>query len=1114
MTDTEPHIPPAESAAKPASNAGAERGRVARFCRGLLHLSAGVIAGVTIVGMVLAWHLSRGPISLSFLTSYIQSALNERTPDLNVTMSDTILTWAGWERALDIRVIDVLAMDKNGVMVAAIPEISFSLSATALIRDGEIVPKAVELFGPSLTLVRRLDGGFQLDLGHDASGQNFGSGLFGLLFNKPKPGSAVASLVRLNVIGAEAVIEDRILGRTWNAPTADIRLTRDATGIKGEVGLQVARDGKVSEVTAKGSYLTEDRRLNLSINFDAIDPDTLADVRPEFYRFAGIRVPLKGTVTLGMSVDGLPDEVGFRLTGGEGTVTLPVAGSEIIPVEHLVVNGYFDGRARVAEVYDFEFKAKPNTTILSPRSASHRIPIAGARFTGKYLIDRDRFEISRLEVDTGGPVATLTGVIEDVSGASQANFNIGVKDVPLKDVPAYWAPEWAADVYNWWVPNVTDGHVPRIAVKVSAAQSGGDWRVVSVAGDMDVRGAKISYLDGLPPVTEIDGRANFTHKRFDAFVTSARSGGMIIQGGEVFITDIDHIDQFAEINVNLTGGLDKAMQLIDRKPLGYAKLMGINPKSVKGDARVRLKIDLPLMRKLALDHVKISAEARLRDAKVPRVLRGFDVTDADLNLTVDKGGLDVRGSGYVAGVPAKLSWRENFSMTAPVTTILDLSGRIPDIQTVSKLGIELGPLDDGYVKGPVGADLRVTVLRDRNTRVEVRADLGQAAVDLTQIKWFKPAGEAGRAEMNLVVQAEKIRKVEHFALYAEDLAITGKADFETDGQSIRRIDFSQIAHGRTDMKGALIRRADGAWDLGFHGAGLDLSKFYDDIIDRPEQGKVLDFVLAAEIENIWLDDRTTLRDVSVTMVNENDIWKTVLFRSVLNDAVLIQASIKPGADGNRRLTVKTGDAGKVLRAVKVYDNMVGGALSLTGTFQDAKPDRPLNGRLLIRDYRVVKAPALAHIVSIMALTGILDALQGDGLGFSVLDIPFTIQKGVVEIRDARAAGPSLGFTASGAVYTHADLVDLEGTVVPAYALNSALGRIPLLGGIFTGGEKGSGLFAANFKMTGPQEDPKVSINPLSALTPGFLRRLFGLFDGKSDDKSPEAAPKSPGNPGK
>jgi hypothetical protein len=41
-------------------------------------------------------------------------------------------------------------------------------------------------------------------------------------------------------------------------------------------------------------------------------------------------------------------------------------------------------------------------------------------------------------------------------------------------------------------------------------------------------------------------------------------------------------------------------------------------------------------------------------------------------------------------------------------------------------------------------------------------------------------------------------------------------------------------------------------------------------------------------------------------------------------------------------------------------------------------------------------------------------------------------------------------------------------------------------------EKGGGLFAMRYSMTGPTADPKIKVNPLSALTPGFLREIFGL----------------------
>ncbi len=41
-------------------------------------------------------------------------------------------------------------------------------------------------------------------------------------------------------------------------------------------------------------------------------------------------------------------------------------------------------------------------------------------------------------------------------------------------------------------------------------------------------------------------------------------------------------------------------------------------------------------------------------------------------------------------------------------------------------------------------------------------------------------------------------------------------------------------------------------------------------------------------------------------------------------------------------------------------------------------------------------------------------------------------------------------------------------------------------------EKGGGLIAANYTAKGPLNHPQVSINPLSALLPGFLRGVFGI----------------------
>jgi hypothetical protein len=160
----------------------------------------------------------------------------------------------------------------------------------------------------------------------------------------------------------------------------------------------------------------------------------------------------------------------------------------------------------------------------------------------------------------------------------------------------------------------------------------------------------------------------------------------------------------------------------------------------------------------------------------------------------------------------------------------------------------------------------------------------------------------------------------------------------------------------------------------------------------------------------------------------------------------------------------------------------------------------------VQNYAMIEAPMFAKLIGIMSLTGVLDALQGDGLNFDIFEAPLKLEKGVLHLTDARASGPTIGITASGTVNMSQKLLDIKGTVVPAYMFNALLGKIPLIGELFTGPEKGGGLFAATYTMKGLQDNVEITVNPLSALAPGVLRGIF--TDSGKETETPQD-PKTP-----
>jgi len=145
------------------------------------------------------------------------------------------------------------------------------------------------------------------------------------------------------------------------------------------------------------------------------------------------------------------------------------------------------------------------------------------------------------------------------------------------------------------------------------------------------------------------------------------------------------------------------------------------------------------------------------------------------------------------------------------------------------------------------------------------------------------------------------------------------------------------------------------------------------------------------------------------------------------------------------------------------------------------------------DFRVKDAPALGRVLQAMTLYGLAEVMTGPGLAFSKLVAPFRLAGDTLSLTDVRAFSPSLGLTLAGNIDLATRTANLSGTIVPAYFFNSLLGKIPLIGRLFSP-EKGGGVFAADYRVDGPLDNPSVHVNPLAALTPGFLRGLFQIFD--------------------
>ncbi len=197
----------------------------------------------------------------------------------------------------------------------------------------------------------------------------------------------------------------------------------------------------------------------------------------------------------------------------------------------------------------------------------------------------------------------------------------------------------------------------------------------------------------------------------------------------------------------------------------------------------------------------------------------------------------------------------------------------------------------------------------------------------------------------------------------------------------------------------------------------------------------------------------------------------------------------------RKLTLSAGDAGMLIRGMFAFESLRGGKMTLLanlpGRADDPETPGPApdyTGKLDIDNFTMVNQPFLSRLFSAASLTGMGDLLGGSGISVDNLDVPFSSKNNVIAVKDARAAG-TVGVSADGYIDRPHNQVALKGSLIPAYGLNSILSNIPLLGDVLAS-KKGEGIIGVTYSATGNADQPNISVNPASMLTPGILRRIW------------------------
>jgi len=1024
---------------------------------------AGFAAGLILAGALLAWRLIAGPVSLDYLVPNVADGIAKAQPGLVVAVDHTLLS-LGRDATIEIVARGVHLSRSDGQAQLLLPELVLGLSARAAL-EGGLSPTRIALRAPQLRLVRAADGSFHLGLADaTAESEDWGEALLRDLNGSPQRNGLLSRLREVAIENAALAIDDRTLGIVWHAKRADLTLFRRAQGLFGDLDLVLEEAGGTSgELRGDVSYVAGATELRLALNFAALVPARFAAAAPALAPLAALNLPVSGEIRLALDPGALRiDEASCALTLGAGQLRHPVL----------------------------------------PGGA---IAIASGSLNAAYDTSRHQLALERLALDLGGPKIEMSGTVAGLdasllTGPPPNALALGAKlrltEVPVDALGRYWPDRLSPHSRDWITSHVHEGIVTEATAQVVAhadltANAARPVRVDSIAGTLAYRGLVIQYFPPLTPLRGVDGTGTFDRTRLDLTPTAGAVMDVKLAGGTATLFKLDTDDETATIDLGLKGPVKEVLQVLDEKPLQYAKALKIDPAEVGGDVDGAINFTLPLKHDLTLDMVDFGAHGQLTGVAIRQVIASRDLSDGMLQLKLDRNALKLDGTGRLADIPATLTWTESLKAKDPIRSRYSVKARLDDAAR-QRLGLDLA---QGLLQGPVDVEAAYTVQANKHATANVALDLSAAALAVRQLDWRKTTGIPATGTLELDLDDGRLRAVRQAAIKSEHLDVRFDVTLD-DAGAIASVDVPRLVAGATDVAGRIGRRGEGGWRIELKGASFDASGLVANL-DRGQKSEATDppLLIDATLDRLILGPGREAHTVKAQLYSDGIHWQAIsVDLAVGTDSKTSFRLGQAQRDHNFRLT--TDNFGALLKVFDVSDNVEGGHLDISGRAEDNGPRRVFRGKIDGTDYRIVQAPAFARLLSLASFSGIAALLSGKGIPFTNIKGDFTIADDKLEVKALRAFGGAIGIRTDGTYDFAGGTLDLSGTLVPAYTINNLLGNIPVLGPALVG----EGVFGVNFRVAGPVSDIKISVNPLGIVAPGFFRRLF-LFD--APDPSPQ-----------
>ncbi|WP_051679230.1 DUF3971 domain-containing protein [Xanthobacter sp. 91] len=663
--------------------------------------------------------------------------------------------------------------------------------------------------------------------------------------------------------------------------------------------------------------------------------------------------------------------------------------------------------------------------------------------------------------------------------------------MPVATVKRFWPVNIAPPARQFAVENVSGGTAEGIAVAVKLPLDLIGQKQVPLPEDgvrftITGKGVTIRPVKGLPPITNSSLAILVTGRSVritmpDGTVVTPQNRKIAVSDGVMLIPDYFPREPSAQIRVNFNGPADAGIEVLGMEPLKGPQGTAFDPSTTRGRLSALLQVNM-IFRKVPLpEDLDYSLEANLTDFGVDKVFRGQRLEGATVKAFASPAGIVLRGEGKLAGAPLAFEYEKKKDVADSdirVSATLDDAAR-------GKLGVDIPG-----VSGPVGVRV-VGTTNNKDTRASIEGDLTQARIADLIPGLSKPAGKPLKARFTVNDKGNSVR--------LDDMVIDGsgtllKGNIElADSGDLMGANFPTFQLSDGDKASAKAERVGSVLKIRITGEVMDARGIMKSLVSGPptDKRKSQDVDVEARIGALTGNNGEVLRQFDLSTTRRGVEMRDFTLTAKTGRDGTVAGEMRTWQGRERALQITTSDAGALFRFLDIYAKMQGGEAWLV-VDPPRSDNTPQEGVLHLSDFSIKGEPGLERLSS--AARDSSGRIENGTAAFEKAQAQFSRSTGKIVFKEGAIWGPSVGATFDGSLDFAADRINMRGTFVPAYALNNIFSKLPVIG-LFLGGGPNEGLVGVTFEVVGPlSTGPTLRINPISAVAPGFLRKIFEFRD--------------------